>query len=57
VRKAGGEMPAIPETQAHVHLVLELYWALLQARMPSVLRIHGSPDEAQRNPGTPANHE
>ena len=30
VRKHGGEMPPIPETQAHVHLVLELYWALLQ---------------------------
>lgn len=40
VRKAGGEMPAIPETQAHVHLVLELYWALLQARMPREMRIH-----------------
>jgi len=40
VRKAGGEMPAIPETQAHVHLVLELYWALLQARMPRELQIH-----------------
>lgn len=45
VRKAGGEMPAIPETQAHVHLVLELYWALLQARMPSArtgLQMHGA---------------
>ena len=44
VRKAGGEMPPIPETQAHVHLVLELYWALLQARMPSArtgLQMHG----------------
>jgi len=30
VRKHGGKMPDIPETQAHVHLVLELYWALLQ---------------------------
>ncbi|WP_235835174.1 lytic transglycosylase domain-containing protein [Piscinibacter terrae] len=30
VRKSGGKMPDIPETQAHVHLVLELYWALLQ---------------------------
>jgi hypothetical protein len=38
-------MPAIPETQAHVHLVLELYWALLQARMPSArtgLQMHGA---------------
>ncbi|OWQ92966.1 lytic transglycosylase [Roseateles aquatilis] len=30
VRRAGGQMPDIDETQAHVHLVLELYWALLQ---------------------------
>jgi soluble lytic murein transglycosylase-like protein len=30
VRKHGGGMPPIDETQAHVHLVLELYWALLQ---------------------------
>jgi len=30
VRKYGGEMPPIAETKAHVHLVLELYWALLQ---------------------------
>ncbi|CAG1016564.1 membrane-bound lytic murein transglycosylase E [Burkholderiaceae bacterium] len=30
VRKHGGEMPPIAETRAHVHLVLELYWALLQ---------------------------
>jgi hypothetical protein len=30
VRQAGGKMPPIAETQAHVQLVLELYWALLQ---------------------------
>jgi soluble lytic murein transglycosylase-like protein len=30
VRRSGGKMPAIDETQAHVHQVLELYWALLQ---------------------------
>jgi soluble lytic murein transglycosylase-like protein len=30
VRKHGGKMPPIAETEAHVHLVLELYWALLQ---------------------------
>ena len=30
LRKHGGKMPAIDETRAHVHLVLELYWALLQ---------------------------
>jgi len=34
VRRAGGKMPAIDETQAHVHLVLELYWALLQRSLP-----------------------
>ncbi|MFL6626125.1 MAG: lytic transglycosylase domain-containing protein [Vitreoscilla sp.] len=34
VRKAGGQMPAIAETEAHVHLVLELYWALLQRKLP-----------------------
>jgi hypothetical protein len=33
VRKAGGKVPEIPETEAHVHLVLELYWALLQRSM------------------------
>ncbi len=30
VRKHGGKLPPIDETRAHVHLVLELYWALLQ---------------------------
>jgi soluble lytic murein transglycosylase-like protein len=30
VRKHGGAMPPIDETRAHVQLVLELYWALLQ---------------------------
>jgi soluble lytic murein transglycosylase-like protein len=30
VRKHGGAMPPIAETRAHVQLVLELYWALLQ---------------------------
>jgi len=35
VRRAGRAVPAIDETQAHVHLVLELYWALLQrAQVP-----------------------
>ena len=34
VRKAGGRMPDIAETEAHVHMVLELYWALLQRRLP-----------------------
>jgi hypothetical protein len=32
VRRSGGEMPPIEETRAHVHQVLELYWALLQRR-------------------------
>jgi hypothetical protein len=35
VRRAGGVVPPIDETQAHVHLVLELYWALLQHCMPA----------------------
>jgi soluble lytic murein transglycosylase-like protein len=30
VRRHGGAMPPIDETRAHVHLVMELYWALLQ---------------------------
>lgn len=38
VRKAGGKLPAIPETRAHVHLVLELYWALLQQRQQGQAR-------------------
>lgn len=35
VRRAGGRVPDIEETQAHVHLVLELYWALLQQSQPA----------------------
>lgn len=35
VRRAGNRVPAIDETQAHVHLVLELYWALLQQSQPA----------------------
>lgn len=45
VRKHGGGMPPIAETQAHVHLVLELYWALLQnnlQRGASQLKIQGA---------------
>ena len=30
VRRHGGELPPIDETRAHVHMVVELYWALLQ---------------------------
>ena len=32
VRRHGGKMPPIEETRAHVHMVLELYWSLLQNR-------------------------
>ncbi len=45
VVKSGGAMPPFPETQAHVHLVLELYWALLQNTMPRRAReiqMHGA---------------
>jgi pentose-5-phosphate-3-epimerase len=34
-RRAGNRVPDIDETQAHVHLVLELYWALLQQSQPA----------------------
>lgn len=46
VRRHGGKMPPLPETRAHVHQVLELYWALLQARPPAPrtpLRVHPNP--------------
>lgn len=42
VRRAGDRLPAIAETEAHVQLVLELYWALLQreqARQARALRL------------------
>jgi soluble lytic murein transglycosylase-like protein len=32
VRRSGGQVPEIAETRSHVHMVLELYWALLQQR-------------------------
>lgn len=32
VRRHGGQIPPFDETRAHVHMVLELYWALLQQR-------------------------
>lgn len=32
VRRHGGRLPDIAETRAHVQMVLELYWALLQER-------------------------
>jgi soluble lytic murein transglycosylase-like protein len=52
VAKHGGGMPPIAETQAHVHLVLELYWALLQNRMPrgaKELQMHGAPAASAPN--------
>lgn len=42
VRRAGGALPRIAETEAHVQMVLELYWALLQrdqARRASRLKL------------------
>ena len=42
VRKAGGQMPDIAETEAHVHMVLELYWALLQRKLPQPRARRGS---------------
>jgi len=46
VRKHGGGMPPIDETQAHVHMVLELYWALLQRNLPRhQLRLHTPPPQ------------
>ena len=44
VRRAGRTIPAYAETRAHVHFVLELYWALLQqgqARRATGLRLDG----------------
>lgn len=38
VRKAGGRVPPNAETEAHVHLVLELYWALLQRSLGAAAR-------------------
>jgi soluble lytic murein transglycosylase-like protein len=32
VRRSAGRLPAIAETRSHVHMVLEVYWALLQRR-------------------------
>jgi hypothetical protein len=44
VRRHGGALPPYAETRAHVHLVLELYWALLQRNLPRhQLRLHGAP--------------
>jgi soluble lytic murein transglycosylase-like protein len=35
VRRHGGKVPPFAETRAHVHMVLELYWALLQRSQPA----------------------
>ena len=46
VRRAGGQLPRIAETEAHVQMVLELYWALLQreqARRVNSLRLRSAP--------------
>ena len=48
VRRHGGKVPPIAETEAHVHLVLELYWALLQRQLPRQargLRVHAHASE------------
>ncbi len=50
VRKAGGRVPPIAETEAHVHMVLELYWALMQRSLGAaakVLQLH-DPHETAR---------
>jgi soluble lytic murein transglycosylase-like protein len=52
VRRHGNAVPPFRETQAHVELVLELYWALLQqaqTRLAHVLVV-------QAGPGQPAAH-
>ncbi|TDM09071.1 MAG: lytic transglycosylase [Ideonella sp. MAG2] len=38
VRRHGGKVPPFAETQAHVHLVLEVYWELLQQRQQRKVR-------------------
>lgn len=46
VQRSGGRLPEIDETRAHVHQVLELYWALLQRRQTRTaqeLRLHAAP--------------
>jgi hypothetical protein len=46
VQRSGGQLPQIDETRAHVHQVLELYWALLQrrhSRGAQQMRLHASP--------------
>ena len=57
VRKAKGQVPDFAETRAHVHLVLELYWALLQHRQQLQARqmnlMPANPSPAAKPPGPP----
>jgi soluble lytic murein transglycosylase-like protein len=46
VQRSGGQMPEFGETRAHVHQVLELYWALLQRRQSrgaQEMKLHAPP--------------
>jgi soluble lytic murein transglycosylase-like protein len=44
VQRHGNALPPYAETQAHVHMVLELYWALMQRNLPRTqLRLHAAP--------------
>lgn len=38
VRRHGGKMPPFDETRAHVQMVLELYWVLLQQRQQATIQ-------------------
>lgn len=51
VKRAGHRLPDIQETRAHVHMVLELYWALLQRSLPRSaheMRLNPAPEPAAR---------
>lgn len=57
VQRAGGVMPPIDETKAHVHLVLELYWALLQrSQSLRATRVQIHPPTADGTPLRTAAH-
>ena len=57
VQRAGGVMPPIDETKAHVHLVLELYWALLQrSQSHRATRVQIHPPTADGTPLRTAAH-
>lgn len=50
VRRAGGRVPDIDETRAHVQMVMELYWGLLQRSFPdAAARLHAMRGEAAGN--------